>query len=58
MTGKTYQTIPIRGCRLVMYWAPEGHRPAIAEAVGRFVHLEAQGRSDYAFFCYYLARSA
>lgn len=35
--------------RFAMWWLPVGHQPTMAEAMGRFRHLEQQGPSDYAF---------
>ncbi len=35
--------------RLVLWWVPEGHHPDVAEAMGRFQYLEANGESDHAF---------
>lgn len=40
---------PTDALRLVMWWVPEGHRPSVAEAMGRFRRLEAEGDSDAAF---------
>jgi hypothetical protein len=40
---------PIDGPKFVMWWIPEGHRPAIGEGIERLDHLRAHGPSDYAF---------
>ena len=37
------------GLRLVMWWVPDGHRPTIAEAADRLMHLMDHGDTDYAF---------
>jgi Domain of unknown function (DUF3291) len=37
------------GPYFVMWWVPQGHRPTVAEALGRLEHLKANGPSDYAF---------
>jgi hypothetical protein len=34
---------------LVLWWIPAGHRPDMAEGMGRRDHLIAHGPSDYAF---------
>ncbi len=34
---------------LVMWWVPAGHRPSLAEALGRLDHLRAHGDGDHAF---------
>lgn len=34
---------------LVMWWVPQGHRPALAEGVARLDHLKEHGTSDFAF---------
>ena len=34
---------------LVMWFVPQGHRPGMAEGVGRLDYLKAHGPSDYAF---------
>jgi hypothetical protein len=33
----------------VLWWVPRGHRPDIAEAVGRYEHLKAHGPHEQAF---------
>lgn len=33
----------------VMWWVPAGHRPTLAEALGRLEHLRARGDSEDAF---------
>lgn len=38
-----------QGLRLVMWWAPEGHRPSVAEGVQRLRLRETQGDSNAAF---------
>ncbi len=35
--------------RFCMWWVPVGHRPAMAEAMARFRHLEQHGSGDHAF---------
>ncbi len=35
--------------RFCMWWVPVGHRPAMAEAMARFRHLEQHGPGDHAF---------
>jgi hypothetical protein len=34
---------------LVLWFVPQGHRPSMAEGVGRLDHLKAYGPSEYAF---------
>ena len=34
---------------LTLWWVPAGHRPSVAEAVGRLAHLQAHGVSGHAF---------
>ncbi|MFD4409524.1 DUF3291 domain-containing protein [Streptomyces sp. NPDC058466] len=33
----------------VLWWVPAGHRPSVAEAEGRLLHLRANGPTPYAF---------
>ncbi|MFF4018270.1 DUF3291 domain-containing protein [Streptomyces sp. NPDC001843] len=33
----------------VLWWVPAGHRPTVAEAEERLLHLRAHGPTDYAF---------
>jgi hypothetical protein len=37
------------GAVFVLWHVPAGHRPSIAEAIGRLEHLKAHGPSEYAF---------
>ena len=37
------------GVFVALWWVPAGHRPPVAEAVGRLAHLEAHGPTPYAF---------
>ena len=37
------------GAYFVLWHVPPGHRPSVAEAIGRLEHLTAHGPSDYAF---------
>lgn len=38
-----------QGTYFAMWWVPEGHIPAKAEATERVEHLQAHGDTDYAF---------
>lgn len=40
---------PGQGLRLVMWWAPVGHRPSIAEAKAKLDHLATLGDTEHAF---------
>jgi len=42
----------------VMWWVPQGHRPTLAEALGRLDHLRIHGDSDHAFGWDYLRKTA
>lgn len=33
----------------VLWWVPAGHRPTVAEAEGRLLHLREHGPTEYAF---------
>jgi hypothetical protein len=37
------------GAYFVLWHVPAGHRPGVAEAIGRLEHLKQHGPSDYAF---------
>ncbi|MEU6030347.1 DUF3291 domain-containing protein [Streptomyces tauricus] len=39
----------IREAMTVLWWVPAGHRPTVAEAEGRLLHLRAHGATAYAF---------
>jgi Domain of unknown function (DUF3291) len=41
----------------VMWWVPAGHKPTLAEALGRLEHLQTQGDSDEAFGWKYLTEA-
>lgn len=39
----------IQEAMTVLWWVPAGHRPTVAEAEERLLHLRAQGATAYAF---------
>ena len=41
--------VPVDGPPLVMWWIPAGHRPSLADGVGRLDELRAHGPSARAF---------
>jgi hypothetical protein len=38
-----------RDAMVVLWWVPAGHRPTVAEAEERLLHLRAHGPTEYAF---------
>ncbi|GAB7104450.1 DUF3291 domain-containing protein [Streptomyces phaeofaciens JCM 4814] len=39
----------VREAMAVLWWVPAGHRPTVAEAEARLLHLRAHGPTPYAF---------
>lgn len=39
----------VREAMVVLWWVPAGHRPTVAEAEERLLHLRANGPTPYAF---------
>ncbi|SDD65411.1 protein of unknown function [Streptomyces prasinopilosus] len=39
----------MREAMVTLWWVPEGHRPTVAEAEARLLHLRAHGPTPYAF---------
>ncbi|MGW3680623.1 DUF3291 domain-containing protein [Streptomyces prasinus] len=39
----------VREAMVTLWWVPEGHRPTVAEAEARLLHLRAHGPTPYAF---------
>lgn len=40
---------PLREVMVALWWVPAGHRPSVAEAEERLLHLRAHGATPYAF---------
>ncbi|MFF7334157.1 DUF3291 domain-containing protein [Streptomyces sp. NPDC090306] len=40
---------PLREVVVALWWVPAGHRPSVAEAEERLLHLRAHGPTPYAF---------
>ncbi|MFC5956252.1 DUF3291 domain-containing protein [Streptomyces pratens] len=39
----------VQGAMTALWWVPKGHRPTVAEAEERLLHLRAHGPTPYAF---------
>ena len=48
---------PLETAHFVMWWVPDGHRPDLAEAMGKLAHLRDEGDSAAAFGWSWLNRS-
>ncbi|MEU5521737.1 DUF3291 domain-containing protein [Streptomyces sp. NPDC047860] len=40
---------PVEEAMVALWWVPAGHRPTVAEAESRLLHLRANGPTPYAF---------